>query len=137
MISKSQEEYLKTIYIIQKQDKQPRVTDIAEKMNCTKASVNKSLKILTEQELIRREKAEKIRSMGLDPFGQRFDKTDYAGDLKEKYSSLEHDDFEKEDINATVSGRIMFIRKMGKASFFTIQDKTGSIQIYISINDVG
>ena len=31
----------------------------------------------------------------------------------------------------------MFIRKMGKASFFTIQDKTGSIQIYISINDVG
>ena len=31
----------------------------------------------------------------------------------------------------------MFIRKMGKASFFTIKDKTGSIQIYISINDVG
>ena len=31
----------------------------------------------------------------------------------------------------------MFIRKMGKASFFTIQDKKGKIQIYISINDVG
>lgn len=31
----------------------------------------------------------------------------------------------------------MFIRKMGKASFFTIQDKTGTIQIYISINDIG
>ena len=31
----------------------------------------------------------------------------------------------------------MFIRKMGKASFFTIQDKTGKMQIYISINDVG
>lgn len=31
----------------------------------------------------------------------------------------------------------MFIRKMGKASFFTIKDKTDSIQIYISINDVG
>ena len=31
----------------------------------------------------------------------------------------------------------MFIRKMGKASFFTINDKTGSIQIYISINDIG
>ena len=36
----------------------------------------------------------------------------------------------------TVAGRIMFIRKMGKASFFTIQDKTGKIQIYISVNDV-
>ena len=60
MISKSQEEYLKTIYIIQKQDKQPRVTDIAKKMNCTKASVNKSLKILTEQKLIKYEPYGKI-----------------------------------------------------------------------------
>lgn len=31
----------------------------------------------------------------------------------------------------------MFIRKMGKASFFTIQDKTGKLQVYISINDIG
>ena len=31
----------------------------------------------------------------------------------------------------------MFIRKMGKASFFSIQDKSGKIQIYISINDIG
>ena len=38
---------------------------------------------------------------------------------------------------ATVAGRIMFIRKMGKASFFSIKDKTGPIQIYISINDIG
>ena len=60
MISKSLEEYLKTIYIIQKQDKQPRVTNIAEKMNCTKASVNKSLKLLTEQGLIKYEPYGKI-----------------------------------------------------------------------------
>jgi len=93
-------------------------------------------RVFSEQEQIRRQKAEKLREMGLDPFGSRFDKTDYARDLKEKYMSLEHDDFEKEDIMACVSGRIMFIRKMGKASFFTIQDKTDKIQIYISINDV-
>ena len=55
MISKSQGEYLKTIYIIQKQNKIPRVTDIAEKMNCTKASVNKSLKLLKEEKLIKYE----------------------------------------------------------------------------------
>ena len=52
MISKSLEEYLKTIYIIEKQNEKPRVTDIAERMNCTKASVNKSLKILNEENLI-------------------------------------------------------------------------------------
>ncbi len=52
MISKSLEEYLKTIYIIQKQDEQPRVTEIAKKMNCTKASVNKSIKQLAEKKLV-------------------------------------------------------------------------------------
>ena len=52
MISKSLEEYLKTIYIIQKQNQMPRVTDIATKMNCTKASVNKSLKLLKEENFI-------------------------------------------------------------------------------------
>ena len=39
MISKSLEEYLKTIYIIEKQGDKPRVTDIAEKMDCTQARV--------------------------------------------------------------------------------------------------
>ena len=52
MISKSLQEYLKTIYIIEKQGELPRVTDIAEKMNCSKASVNKSLKLLTEEGFI-------------------------------------------------------------------------------------
>ena len=91
----------------------------------------------TEQELVRREKAEKLRELGLDPFGQRFDRKDYAADIKEKYIDVEHDAFENMDDTATVAGRIMFIRRMGKASFFTIKDKSGSIQIYISINDIG
>ena len=92
---------------------------------------------LTEQEIVRREKAEKIREMGIDPFGHRFKRDAYSRDLKEKYADVPHDDFENMEDTATVAGRIMFIRKMGKASFFTIQDKLGSIQIYISINDVG
>ena len=91
----------------------------------------------TEQELVRREKAEKLRELGLDPFGQRYDRTDYAADIRSKYQDIDHDAFENMDDVAKVAGRIMFIRKMGKASFFTIKDKTGSIQVYISINDVG
>ncbi len=43
MISKSSEEYLKTMYILKKQNGKIRVTDIAEKMNCTKPSVNKAI----------------------------------------------------------------------------------------------
>ena len=91
----------------------------------------------TEQELVRREKAEKIRESGIDPFGHVFNRTDYAQVIKEKYGDIPHDEFENRNDLVTVAGRIMFIRKMGKASFITIQDKTGKIQIYISINDIG
>lgn len=92
---------------------------------------------LTDQEIIRREKAEKIRSLGMDPFGHVFKRTAFAKDIKEKYKDVDHDEFENITDEYTVAGRIMFIRKMGKASFFTIQDKTDKIQIYISINDIG
>ena len=91
----------------------------------------------SEQEIVRREKRDKLVELGLDPFGSRYDREDYAKDIKEKYADVDHDAFESMDDTAKVAGRIMFIRKMGKASFFTIQDKTGSIQIYISINDIG
>lgn len=43
MISKALEEYLKTMYILKKQNENIRVTDVAHKMNCTKPSVNKAL----------------------------------------------------------------------------------------------
>ena len=92
---------------------------------------------LTEQEVVRREKAGKLRELGLDPFGHSFQRNAYAQEIKEKYKDVEHDAFENMTDEAIVAGRIMFIRKMGKASFCTIKDKTGLIQIYISINDIG
>jgi lysyl-tRNA synthetase class 2 len=73
----------------------------------------------------------------LDPFGHKFERSAYALEIKDKYKDIDHEAFENMDDEATVAGRIMFIRKMGKASFFTIKDKTGPIQIYISINDIG
>ena len=92
---------------------------------------------LTEQEVVRRGKKDKIAELGLDPFGHRYDRTSFASELKEKYKDVEHDEFENINDEVSVAGRIMFIRKMGKASFFSLKDKTGSIQIYISINDIG
>lgn len=91
----------------------------------------------TDQELARREKACKIREMGMDPFGHRFERTDFSSDVKDKVIGLSHDEVLEKNIHVVVAGRIMFIRKMGKASFFTIKDKKGPIQVYISINDVG
>lgn len=52
MISKAQEEYLKTMYLLKKQNGNIRVTDVALKMDCTKPSVNKALNILKENKLV-------------------------------------------------------------------------------------
>ena len=52
MISKALEEYLKTMYILKKQNGNIRVTDIANKMNCTKPSVNKAINNLKEEKLV-------------------------------------------------------------------------------------
>ena len=92
---------------------------------------------LTEQELVRRQKAQNIRELGMDPFGHVFKRTAFNNEIKEKYKNVDHDEFENINDEVTIAGRIMFIRKMGKASFFSIKDKTGPMQVYISINDVG
>ena len=52
MISKALEEYLKTMYILKKQNGNVRVTDIANKMECSKPSVNKALNNLKEEKLV-------------------------------------------------------------------------------------
>lgn len=52
MVSKSSEEYLKTMYVLKKQNGNIRVTDIAKKMNCSKPSVNKAIYNLRDNELV-------------------------------------------------------------------------------------
>ena len=52
MISKSLEEYLKTIYVLKKQNGNTRVTDIANKMNCSKPSVNKAIHNLKDNGML-------------------------------------------------------------------------------------
>ncbi len=61
MISKALEEYLKTMYILEKQKGNIRVTDIAKKMNCTKPSVNKAICNLKDNGLVSYEAYGKIK----------------------------------------------------------------------------
>ncbi len=92
---------------------------------------------LTEQEINRRNKLEKYIERGIDPFGQAYERTCYSTDIKEKVTGLTHEEVETLNLEVAIAGRIMFIRKMGKASFFALQDLKGKQQVYISINDVG
>ena len=91
----------------------------------------------SEQELVRRAKAEEIRAKGIDPFGSRFDVTTNSKLINEEYGSCEKEELDGKVIPAVVAGRIMTKRRKGKAGFFHIQDKFGQLQIYIREDAVG
>ena len=80
---------------------------------------------------VRREKLTELQSQGKNPYEiTKYDRTHFAKVIKDNY-----DQYESKDVS--VAGRIMAKRIMGKASFCTIQDSTGTIQSYVSINDLG
>jgi len=88
-------------------------------------------RVLTDQEIVRRQKMEELRAKGIDPFGQRFERTATSKDLHAKYHDFTKEQLEEMQVNVVVAGRIMTKRSKGKAGFMHIQDRDGQIQIYV------
>jgi len=82
----------------------------------------------------RRAKLAELRAGG-NPFPNDFARTDLAADLHAAHCAKANEDLEPAAIQASVAGRMMLKRVMGKASFATLQDMSGRIQLYIA-NDV-
>lgn len=86
----------------------------------------------SEQELLRRQKLEELKKLGVNPFPpEEFQVNVTALDIKTNY---ERDKLNYKNIS--IAGRIMSIRDMGKACFAVIQDATGRIQFYIRRDDI-
>ena len=79
----------------------------------------------------RREKLKALRAQGV-AFPNDFRRKDLASDLHAKLAGKTKDELEPLKAEATVAGRMVLKRVMGKASFATLQDQTGRIQLYIS-----
>ena len=94
---------------------------------------------LDENKLIaeRREKLAAIRAQGGVAFPNDFKPANRAADLVEKYGKLSNEELEPQAINVSVGGRMMLKRTMGKASFCSLQDATGRIQLRVAIDNVG
>lgn len=92
---------------------------------------------LTDQEQFRREKLAKYKEMGVEPFGQAYKVTHHVSDIRKLCEKKSDRALERMNLEVSVAGRIMAIRRMGKASFVNIQDKTGNIQSFIGINVIG
>ena len=92
---------------------------------------------LTDQEQARRDKLAKYKELGVDPFGEKFIRTDTVKTVHEKCDGKTNEELEANKVYVTVAGRIMSLRRMGKASFMNIKDVTGRIQVYVGIDIVG
>ncbi|MCC6210727.1 MAG: lysine--tRNA ligase [Burkholderiales bacterium] len=79
----------------------------------------------------RREKLKALRAKGI-AFPNDFRRGSLAGPLQKSHGEKTKEDLEKEKIQATVAGRMVLKRVMGKASFATLQDGSGRIQAYIT-----
>ncbi|TCT18183.1 lysyl-tRNA synthetase class II [Melghiribacillus thermohalophilus] len=85
----------------------------------------------------RLEKLETLKEQGIEPFGDKFERTFQSGDLKQTYDHYSREDLEEQAVEAVIAGRIMTKRGKGKAGFAHIQDLTGQIQIYVRKDTVG
>jgi lysyl-tRNA synthetase class 2 len=88
-------------------------------------------RLLSEQQLVRREKLARLQAAGRDPFAVvKYAQTHHSVEIK--------GDFEKfEGTEVSIAGRIMSFRDIGKASFIDVQDRDGRIQVYANADILG
>jgi lysyl-tRNA synthetase, class II len=84
----------------------------------------------------RREKLAAIRSRGI-AFPSDFKPKHRAAELVRKYGHLDNEALEPQAVAVSVAGRLMLKRVMGKASFATLQDASGRIQLRVSVDAIG
>src|SRR5699024_8305727 len=92
---------------------------------------------LNDQMLVRRQKMEHLQQEGIDPFGQRFDRTHNSAELHELFNQRSKEELKEMALTSSIAGRMVTKRGKGKAGFAHLQDREGRIQIYVRKDQVG
>jgi lysyl-tRNA synthetase, class II len=82
----------------------------------------------------RLEKVAQLNQLGINPYAYRWEITHQTSELQEKYADLA--DGGEVDVEVSVAGRVTVRRVMGKLAFFTLQDESGKIQLYLEKNRI-
>ncbi len=89
---------------------------------------------LSEQEIVRRQNMEALRSMGIEPYpAAEFPTNAFSTEIRESFCDPEEGEEPRE---VCIAGRMMSQRIMGKASFFELKDSKGRIQVYVTRDDI-
>jgi len=92
---------------------------------------------INEQQLVRRQKAQELKDMGVEPFGQKYIRTHDAKTIHDTYEPFDHDQLEEKHIEVSIAGRIVLKRGQGKAGFMHLKDREGQIQVYVRQDQIG
>ena len=90
---------------------------------------------LPEQMRVRREKLDRMRERGIDPYPVTFPRTTTLADLRAAFPDLQAD--ERTGVQVGVTGRVVLSRTGGKLCFATLRDGTGELQVMVSLDGVG
>jgi lysyl-tRNA synthetase class 2 len=90
-----------------------------------------------DQEIVREQKMKKLVEGGVDPFPHNITKTHSIFDVVSSYEGLSAKELEEKKIKVIVPGRVMSIRRMGRAAFFHIADSKEKLQAYLREDRVG
>ena len=86
---------------------------------------------LNEQRQQRIKKLELLREAGVAPYGSRFEVKDRAGHLLTLHGEKTKETLEQEKVSCTVAGRVVALRRFGKAAFAVLQDGSDRLQVYL------
>lgn len=86
---------------------------------------------------IRREKAARLREMGINPYVNGIVPGSTALEINRKYESTDAAGLERLKETFSIAGRIMAIRAFGKAAFLKVRDRTGSLQVFVQKQQLG
>lgn len=92
---------------------------------------------MNDQLQVRREKLQHLYDEGINPFGQKFERTADSKTINEKYAEIDKEALEEQAIEVTIAGRLMTKRGKGKVGFAHIQDRYGRVQLYVRKDAVG
>ncbi|MGY5340026.1 lysine--tRNA ligase [Levilactobacillus spicheri] len=92
---------------------------------------------LNDQMQVRRDKMNHLREEGIAPFGHRFDRTDNAKSVNEKFDKYTKEELMEDKHFVTLAGRLTGKRGSGKAGFIDLLDRTGVIQGYARQDELG
>lgn len=91
----------------------------------------------TDQEVSREEKIAKLRQEGINLFPYKAEVTHSVADVVRDFNSLTGEELSEKKLAVVVAGRLLSIRKMGRATFATISDSRARLQIYLREDIVG